>query len=169
MEEVTVGREDLLAGPSRALVAALDAELTAAYPEPGATHFRLDPDEVAPGRGAFLVARAGDAPAGCGALRLLEGGDAEVKRMFVVPALRGRGVGRRILEALEAEARRLGARRLVLETGTRQLPAIALYRSAGLADIPPYGDYLRPGEEGYLRSGLSLFLGKSLSAPPPRP
>jgi hypothetical protein len=77
-----------------ALVAALNAELLARYPEPGATHFRLDPGEVAPGTGVFLVVRWSGRPVGCGALRCLrdpvlmrELGPrvGEVKRMYVAP------------------------------------------------------------------------------------
>ena len=162
MRPPSVSREDLLAPDSRALIEALNDELRRAYPEPGSNHFRLHPDEVAPGRGAFLVARVDGRLAGCGAVRLLEGGDAEIKRMFARPELRGRGVGRAVLAALEAEARRLGATRLVLETGVRQREAIALYRSAGFTEIPPYGAYREASEAGYVGSGLSLFLAKPL-------
>jgi GNAT superfamily N-acetyltransferase len=137
------------------LIAALNAELSATYPEEGATHFRLDPDEVAPGRGAFLVARDGGVPVGCGAVRLLGDGDAELKRMYVVPSARGRGVGRAVLVALELEARRLGARRLVLETGVRQHAALALYRGSGFDEIEPFGEYVG--------SPLSVCLAKPLA------
>jgi len=164
MGGLEIRREDILSETARGLIAALNAELSAVYPEPGATHFRLDPGEVAPGRGAFLVARDGGVPAGCGAVRLLADGAAEVKRMYVAPARRGRGVGRGILAALEEEARRIGARRLVLETGVRQVPAIRLYRDAGWREIPPYGEYATAKETAYLATGLSLFLGKDLPA-----
>ena len=82
--------------------------------------------------------------------------------MFVVPGFRGRGIGRAVLRALEEEARRLGARRLVLETGTRQRSALGLYRDEGFAEIQPYGTYLAPTEAQYLATGLSVFLGKPL-------
>jgi GNAT superfamily N-acetyltransferase len=62
--------------------------------------------------------------------------------MYVAPTARGLGVGRQILNALEAEARRLGARRLVLETGPRQPEALALYAHAGFTQIPLFGEYL---------------------------
>jgi len=58
-----------------------------------------------------------------------------------VPGLRGKGLGRGLVAALEAEARALGVRRLVLETGTRQLAAVALYRAMGFDPIPLYGEY----------------------------
>ena len=125
-----------------ALIAALNAELSAMYPEEGANHFDLDASEVSYGRGAFLVASSGDLAVGCGAVRLIDGGDAEIKRMYVVPAERGRGISRRILTALEDEARALGARRIVLETGVRQGAALGLYESAGYVRIEAFGEYV---------------------------
>src|SRR6185436_14398416 len=99
------------------LITALNAELAAEYNDATANHFRLDPDEVAPDRGAFLVAWSGSEAIGCGAIRRLDDRSAEIKRMYVAADQRGRGLGRHILAALEAEARRLGVRRVVLETG----------------------------------------------------
>ena len=132
-----LGDEDVLA-----LIAELNMELALRYPEPGANHFRLDPDEVAHGRGALLIARIDGAPVGCGAVRLLDPDTAEIKRMFTRPAARRRGVGGALLAALEAEARALGVRRLLLETGTRQQEAVALYESHGFVHIPLYGEYI---------------------------
>src|SRR6185295_4102333 len=103
-----------------ALIDALNDELRGLYPEPGATHFQLDPEQVTGGRGAFLVVRRDGVPVGCGAFRLIDDETAELKRMYVDPAVRGTGLGRRLVEALEAEARAAGARRLVLETSVRQ-------------------------------------------------
>jgi GNAT superfamily N-acetyltransferase len=145
---------DLDHGDARALIAALDAELAATYPEEGATHFRLDPAEVAHGRGAFLIARDAGRPVGCGALRLLGDGVAELKRMYTVPAARGRGVAARLLAELERVAAGLGAREIRLETGARQAAALALYRRAGYRPIPAYGEYVG--------SPLSVCMGKRL-------
>jgi|SRR5579859_8081508 len=133
--------EPLDSAVALSLITRLNAELRGAYPEPGANHFRLDPDEVGPGRGAFLVAFDGAAAVACGS-RVLEPGTAEVKRMFVDPSCRGRGVAARVLAALEERARTLGVTRFVLETGTRQLAAIALYTRAGYVRIPPFGEYV---------------------------
>ena len=113
-ETITIERAELNAATSRDLIAALNAELRGAYSEPGANHFALDPTEVAPGRGAFLVVVLDGKPVGCGAVRLLDDETAELKRMYVARELRGRGLGRRLVAALEAEAIALGARRLVL-------------------------------------------------------
>lgn len=74
--------------------------------------------------------------------------------MYVVPAVRGRGFSRSILAALEDGALTLGIRRLVLETGPRQLQALALYRRAGFVVIPCFGEYTH--------SELSLCMAKDL-------
>lgn len=158
---IEVQREELTSDHARKLIGALNVELQAAYTEAGATHFGLDAAEVAPGRGAFLVAYRGGAPAGCGAVRLLDNATAELKRMYVAPQLRGEGIGRRLLEALEAEARRLGAQRVVLETGVRQAAALALYGRCGYEPIPLYGEYC-------LSAATSICLGKTLGSSPDR-
>jgi GNAT superfamily N-acetyltransferase len=75
--------------------------------------------------------------------------------MYVSPSERGKGLGRRLVAELEAEARALGIRRLVLETGVRQLAALALYRATGFQPIPLYGEY-------HLSPGTSVCLGKEL-------
>ena len=138
---IEIRSEDLTAPDAQRLIAALNAELRARYPEDGVNYFRLDPDEVRAGRGAFLVAYTGGQAVGCGAVRRIEGNACEIKRMYVEPEMRGRGIARRMLEALEAEARNLGALRLVLETGTRQPEAVALYTTAGFLPTAPYGEY----------------------------
>ena len=142
--ELTIDDVPLTSPEALALITRLNAELDARYPEPGANFFSLDPGEVGPGRGAFVIARleGAGAPVGCGAVRLLDAETAEVKRMFVDPAARGHGVGRKILEVLQARARSLGARRLVLETGPRQPEALALYTRAGFAPVEAFGEYV---------------------------
>jgi putative acetyltransferase len=151
---IDIRAEPLSSPVARLLIEALNRELDGRYPEEGANHFRLEEDEVAPGRGVFLVARDDGEPVGCGALRLLEPGTAEIKRMYVAPAARGRGAGRAVLAALEDAARELGARRLVLETGDRQHEAVGLYERAGFARIERFGEYAS--------SPLSLCMGKDL-------
>jgi len=151
---VRLVREDILSEVAQQLIRSLNTELSARYPEEGATHFRLQADEVAEGRGAFLVAYLASTPVGCGAVRVIGEAVGEIKRMYVSPGVRGRGVGLAVLHALEAEARRLGIRRLVLETGVRQHEALALYQRVGYSPIPPFGEYLG--------SPLSLCLGKEL-------
>jgi putative acetyltransferase len=139
---IDVRREDLMSPAAQQLILALNKELETRYPEDGANFFRLDADEVSDGRGGFFVAYFDAYPVGCGAVRRIEPQVVEIKRMYVAPNARGYGVGRLILEALETEAQRLGARRLVLETGPRQPEAIALYERAGFVHISLFGEYL---------------------------
>jgi ribosomal protein S18 acetylase RimI-like enzyme len=97
--------------------------------------------DLVPPRGTFLVAWIGGTPAGCGAVRSLGPAVAEIKRMWVDPLTRGRGVGRRLLQALErAAAAELGAVTVRLDTAVQLDEALALYRSAGYAEIRPYND-----------------------------
>ena len=139
--ESEIRRASIADADAASLIAALNAELRAQYPEAGANHFALSADEIAPGRGAFLLALHGAKPVGCGAVRLLDSETAELKRMYVTPAARGLGIGRQLVAALEAEAAALGARRLVLETGSRQTAALALYARCGFEPIELYGEY----------------------------
>jgi GNAT superfamily N-acetyltransferase len=155
-ESIAIVRGDITDVVSRGLIAALNAELTGLYPEPGANHFELDAEEVGHGRGAFLVVYRAGNPVGCGAVRLLDSETAELKRMYVSPLARGQGLGRRLVDALEAEALALGARRLVLETGTRQHAALGLYRATGFKSIPLFGEYC-------LSTETSVCLGKDVA------
>jgi GNAT superfamily N-acetyltransferase len=153
---VEIRREDLLSTVAQQLILALNSELESRYPEEGANFFRLDPDEVREGNGGFFVAYLDAAPVGCGAVRLIEPSIAEIKRMYVAPELRGRGIGGRMVERLEAEAVRLGVRRIVLETGPRQPDAIAMYARAGFVQIPLYGEYIG--------SNFSVCMAKEVEA-----
>ena len=90
---------------------------------------------------AFFVVRLDDADVGCGGLRVLRAGVGELKRMYVDPTVRGRGVGRALLRGLVGHAREVGLSRVQLETGTEQPVAIGLYTSEGFTAITPYGHY----------------------------
>jgi GNAT superfamily N-acetyltransferase len=111
---------------------------------------------------AMVVVRDGDVPVACGALRdapELGAGTGELKRMYVVPSHRGRGLSRRVVDELEAAAPAHGISRLVLETGALQAAAIGLYLAAGYVPIdrfPPYED-----------ETTSRCLAKDLAAPVP--
>ncbi|MGW4502274.1 GNAT family N-acetyltransferase [Micromonospora sp. NPDC004336] len=103
----------------------------------------VEPGEFEPPAGAFLVAHLDGEPVGCGGWRSHgDGGDtAELKRMFTSRAVRGRGVARAVLAAVERSAREHGRKRIVLECGDRQPEAIAMYTAAGYERIPNFGFY----------------------------
>jgi GNAT superfamily N-acetyltransferase len=89
----------------------------------------------------FVIAREDGRPLGCGALRSLGEPVVEIKRMYVRPEARGRGLGAAILEVLEREAGERGFKVVRLETGPMQPEALALYASAGYREIPCFGAY----------------------------
>jgi GNAT superfamily N-acetyltransferase len=120
------------------LIQALEDELRARYP--GMTPHGLRADDPTHPRFVFMIAYAGGQAIGCGAIRELPHDVGEVKRMFVHPRWRGRGVARKILTSLEAHALERGYVALRLETGSGQPEAIGLYRSAGYREIPAFGD-----------------------------
>jgi putative acetyltransferase len=142
MGTVNIRRSTLASRDAARLIAALNAELKATFPEPGATHFSLTGAQVGAGDGAFVVAYLDEVAVGCGAVRRLDEATAELKRMYVDPSARGRGIGRALVEALEREARLLSMTRVVLETGTRLAPAIKLYQAMGYTRIPLFGEYV---------------------------
>jgi putative acetyltransferase len=156
-------RDEPLDSPvAQQLIAELNAELSRDY-KPEERFHSLAAEEVAEGAGAFVVAWLDGEPAGCGAVRMLsdagaEGGAvAELKRMYVRPFLRGRGLSRRILSELEARAATLGATRVVLETGIYQPAAIALYESSSYAKIPPFGPYVASPTSVCYEKGLMTY------------
>jgi GNAT superfamily N-acetyltransferase len=96
------------------------------------------PDELLPPAGALLLGYENDEPVACGAVHVISPGIAEIKRMFVVPRAQGRGLGRALLEALEGTAVELGCDVARLDSTESLAEAMALYTSAGYAEI---GDY----------------------------
>ncbi|MEY9840981.1 GNAT family N-acetyltransferase [Streptacidiphilus sp. EB103A] len=127
----------------------------------------VDPAEFDPPQGLFAVVYDVDGRAvGTGAWRAREAeadepgladGDAELKRMYTVPSARGRGLARAMLRFLEQEARRAGRRRLVLETGTEQPEALALYASEGYLPTEKFGVYRE--------HPMSVCLAKAITVP----
>ncbi len=97
-----------------------------------------DDADLVPPRGAFLVAFVDGEPVACGAVKAISPGVGSLKRMWVADAARGLGIGRRMLEALEAQARELGLTTLRLETNRALQEAVHLYRSAGFREVPPF-------------------------------
>ena len=124
---------------ARALIEELEAHLATFYPRESRHGYSVE-KLLAQGV-AFFVAREDGAPAGCGGIQLFGADYGELKRMFVRPPFRGRGLGRLMLEHLADHARSRGVGLLRLETGIHQHAAIALYERAGFRRIPPFGDY----------------------------
>jgi putative acetyltransferase len=126
----------------QALADALEAELLNMYDGvpgsgglPAASIFE-------PPVGAFLVAWEDREAIACGGIARYDDATAEIRRMYVVPDARGRGLSRLVLESLENEARALGYSFVRLETGKLQAAAIGLYVSTGFQPIPRYGPFV---------------------------
>ncbi len=134
------------------LLAASDAYMARLYP--AESNHLLDIGALTRPEVKFVVARLHGHAVGCGAVVHSTEDWAELKRMFVSPAARGRNIGRLLLQRLEMIARAGGVTRLRLETGIKQPEALGLYRSAGFGEISPFGAY---GPDP-----LSLFMEKQL-------
>ncbi|MDG4648050.1 GNAT family N-acetyltransferase [Roseibacterium sp. SDUM158017] len=118
-----------------------DAAVLAAYPE---EKYRavLDAAGTAnrPPRGMMRLVLDGDRPVGCGTIQTFAPGDAEIKRVFIAPAARGKGAGRRLVEQLVADCRELSFRRILMDTGRGLTAAQALYDAMGFVRRGPYHD-----------------------------
>ncbi|MHB1063069.1 MAG: GNAT family N-acetyltransferase [Georgenia sp.] len=101
-----------------------------------------DPAEVTPPHGDFILLTelGSGAVLGCGGVKVREPGEVEIRRMWLAPDARGRGLGRFLLRTLENRARALGGRRVVLSANESLVEALALYRSAGYEPTKPFGD-----------------------------
>ena|ERR1700722_1962394 len=95
-------------------------------------------EEMVAPKGVFFLVELDNTTVACGGIRRLSDDIAEIKRMYVAPAARGRGVGRVLLARLEDEARGLACRLARLDTGRRMVAALALYTAAGYRGIPDY-------------------------------
>lgn len=99
-----------------------------------------DAEDFIPPRGSFLVASVDGRPVACGAVKITSPGVGYLKRMWVDSSVRGLGLGRRMLAALEKEAAALGCHTAQLETNQVLAEAIRLYRTSGYAEVPPFND-----------------------------
>lgn len=126
-------------GAGRALAQAMAAEIAALYDgldQNGADMPKAGPKELSPPGGGFWVGYVDGSPACCGGVKQLpEPGTCELKKMYVVPALRGRGIARQLLTFLEGRARALGHQTVRLDTGAHQPDAQHIYASAGYTEI----------------------------------
>ncbi|MFD7644658.1 GNAT family N-acetyltransferase [Kitasatospora sp. NPDC059795] len=140
---------------ARRLASALYAEQLATYGFADDPH-TAEPSHFVPPNGLFLVARVDghEAAVGCGGWHLTTSDTVEIKRMYVDPTARGLAIGSRILRALEHKAVEHGATRAILETGSRNLAALALYEHLGYRPIPSYV----PGREPTVNRAMAKRL-----------
>ena len=135
-----IERVDPASPAARWCVSQYFAELASRFEEgfdPGQS-IPADDDELRPPRGAFLMASVDGEPVACGALKTISPGFASLKRMWVAGSMRGLGFGRRMLGALEDQARELGFTTLRLETNRALTEAISLYRNSGYAEVAAF-------------------------------
>jgi GNAT superfamily N-acetyltransferase len=111
------------------------------------------PHEVRPPAGEFFVAYLHGEAVGCGAVKHHKDAPAEIKRMWIAPRARGLGLGRRLLESLEACARAGGARVARIETSAVLVEALSLYRSTGWVEVPAFND--EPFADHWLEKALT--------------
>ena len=135
------------------LIRQSDALMQSLYP--AESNHLVDIDSLAAPQVHFFVARENGRALGCGAFVMGTDGQAEMKRVFVAPAARGKGVARVLMEVLESEAVQCRVTLMQLETGIKQPEAIALYRKFGYAERGPFGTYKS--------DPLSLFMEKRLA------
>ena len=138
---VTVKVERADSPVSLVLQRAFFADIASRYPgwEPASSQ-SVEPSDLAPPHGIWLVAYRDGRAIGCGGLQRLDAQTGEVRRLFLDEAERGRGTGRRLLFELEDHARRLSYKRVRLTTGDAQPEALGLFYSAGYRDVPPFTD-----------------------------
>lgn len=133
-------RDEPYDGPSaQQLIDAVQQEYVVRYGSPDTTP--VDPAEFAPPDGRFVVGYLDTDAVAMGGVRRIDQGTVEIKRMYVVPEQRGRGLSRVVLAHLESLARELGATRILLETGQKQPEAMRLYETAGYERVEGFGHY----------------------------
>ena len=163
---VTIERVDPASPEARWCVVQYFAELDRRFDsgfDPAASLPAEDRDLVPP-HGAFLVATVDGEPVGSGVVKAIGPGIASLKRMWVADSVRGLGIGRRMLAALEGQARELGLTTLRLETNKALTEAIAMYKSAGYREVAPFND--DPYADHWFEKRTDAHARQNLSAPP---
>ena len=130
-------------GPGAELAQAMREEIAVMYDGlelDGERMPKAGPEQLSPPRGAFIVGWDDGRPVCCGGIKPLGDVVCEIKKMYVVPELRGTGVARTLLKALEEKARELGYERARLDTGPKQRHAQGLYESEGYVEIENFND-----------------------------
>jgi len=126
------------------LISQLNSDLYSRYPEPGALIFSLETADIVDGVGALLMAELDGEPVGCGAFRMMDDlpESAEIKRLYVTLAGRGKKIGSALLAELERMGAAFGVRRFALETGPRQPEAMRIFEAAGYVVCEPWGPFV---------------------------
>lgn len=127
--------------PSLELQRAFFADIADRYPgwEPASSR-SVEPGELVPPDGVWLVAYLDGDAVGCGGLQRHDSETAEIRRLYLDERARRRGIGRALLARLEREAQQFGYRSVRLTTGDTQPEALGLFKSAGFEEIPPFSD-----------------------------
>ncbi|QEC79218.1 GNAT family N-acetyltransferase [Mucilaginibacter ginsenosidivorax] len=139
MKTVSLARTTSTDPDFRILVNQLDADLR---DRNGAMMDIYDQHNVIEKIDTVVIAYVDNQPAGCGCFKWYDDEAVEVKRMFVRPDARGKGISKMVLTELETWAHSLGYKYTVLETGEKQVEALSLYPKSGYAPIPKYGPYV---------------------------
>lgn len=155
--ELSIGRVWLDSPEVLTLISNLNLDLYSRYPEPGALVFSLESGDIVDGVGSLLMAELDGEPVGCGAFRVIDDqpGTAEIKRLYVTLAGRGKKIGSALLAELERAAATIGVTRCALEFGPRQPEAQAMFESAGYGVCEPWGPFV--GKD------LSICMSKQLA------
>lgn len=139
---ITIKKADPFSKIASELIKELSGEIAARYNfiDDGSGAFQ--PEDVTVEKAIFPLGWFNNQPVACGALRPLYKNEiAEIKRMFVKPEFRGKGIAGQLLLVLENEAEKIEYKKIWLETGDQQPEAIAMYQKAGYTPIPNYGIY----------------------------
>jgi putative acetyltransferase len=139
---VRIANIDPMGEVATALLREAAAEIRPLYARSSSQPMAAPGNDRPGARDLYVAAFMDDSPMGCGALREFDSATAEVRRMYVRAPYRRQHVGRAILAHLISAARELGYRRLILETGDRQEPAIAFYENHGFSRIDRFGEHV---------------------------
>ena len=152
-EDIILEEADPTSRDGRVLIAELDEYLLTKYPE--SVCYRTPPEQIKKD-GVFYIAKLAGEAVGCGGLKENGAGGLELKRMFVRPNFRGKGIASKLLFKLETLAVEQGYKSIFLETGPPQVEAVGLYLKSGYFKRGPFG--------GYKDHPLSIFMEKRLDS-----
>lgn len=139
MNELKIAQVDARHDDLAFLIGKLDEELLQLYP--GDEIFGIDVEDPAIDEAVFVIAYVEGVPAGCGGIRPIDDESMELKRFYVDPSLRSRGIAKRMLDELEMKAKEMNFGVIKLETGPQQVAALQFYRKNGYHEIDRFGEY----------------------------